>query len=580
MPANLQSAADFRVGDWIVRPQLAEIRRGPEMVHLTPRAMAVLVYLAGAKGAVVSRNELLDAIWPRMSVTQDALGQCLVELRKAFGDSSRNPTVIGTVPKVGIRLIAPVAPWDAQASLPVVDSPPAESRVPKRWTRTAGVAALIVVVSAATIMFTTRSNRAQPVAASAPARDLFLSADDYTRRPNRVEALTHEEELLRRTVAEDPNLAVGWARLGRAHTGMYWYGVDRTPARLALAEQALRRALALDPALPEAHVYLANYYYKGLGDASAALKEFGIAERSIPHDAELHFLRAAVYRRTGKWDLAVADGEAAIQQDGRNVNYLRQQSVTHMFLRDYARAEQTLDRILVYYPDDATTYVDKVALALARNGDTELAHRYASASPTPTYAQGLAYTYTQWLTAIFDRDYAAALGILDGAPEDRIFDGDLRTTRAPKTLFYARTHALAGDEQRARLEFRSVAKQAEEQLAGRIERDPLTTAALYLTLAECQAEMGQREVARQSAARARTLVPDSTDALAGSAIRLAYILRVLAPLGDRDATLAELEKYLGAPGHWAIEGLAADPRLQPLRDDSRFAALVARYRRM
>lgn len=71
--------------------------------------MSVLLYLAKAGGTVVSRNELLDAVWPGMAVTPDALSQCLVELRKAFGDSPKRPGVIETIPKVGVRLIAPVA---------------------------------------------------------------------------------------------------------------------------------------------------------------------------------------------------------------------------------------------------------------------------------------------------------------------------------------------------------------------------------------------------------------------------------------------------------------------------------------
>jgi DNA-binding winged helix-turn-helix (wHTH) protein len=584
MSASRQSAADFRLGDWIVRPTLAVIQRGNKTVHVTPRAMAVLVYLAQAKGAVVARNELLDAIWPRMSVTQDALSQCLVELRKAFGDNAKTPSIIGTVPKVGVRLIAPIAHLEAPVQASTAEPEPP---TPKLWRRTAAVVVLVVIAGGAAALFAARSNRTQPIGArdpaamttSANARNLYLSANDYTRRANRLEALPHEEELERRAVAEDPNFALGWARLGRTHTGMYWYGIDRSPARLALAEQALRRALALAPDLPEAHVYLANYYYKGVGDDAAALKEFAIAERSIPHDPELHFLRASVYRRVGKWAPSLADGEAALEQDSRNINYLRQQSITYMFLRDYGSEEQTLNRIAMYYPDDATTYVDRVALALSRDGDTELAHEYDGASPTSNYAQGLAYTYTRWLASIFDADYAAALETLDRAPEDAIFDGDLRTTRAPKMLFYARTHALAGDTH-ARLEFQAVGRKVEAQLERRIERDPLTTAALYLALAECQAGLGQQQLAHESAGRAFTLVPVSTDALVGSALRLAYIVRVLGPLGDKETALAELDSYLAAPGHWAIEGLQADPRLRALHDDSRFAALVSKYHRL
>ena len=103
------STADFWVGDWFVRPSLARIERGTETVHVTPRSMAVLVYLAAAEGRVVSRNQILDAVWSRMDVTQDALSQCIVELRKAFRDDAKGASIIETIPKLGIRLIGPVS---------------------------------------------------------------------------------------------------------------------------------------------------------------------------------------------------------------------------------------------------------------------------------------------------------------------------------------------------------------------------------------------------------------------------------------------------------------------------------------
>jgi len=109
MAAVTLSGNDFCVRDWLVRPRLGRIERGTETIHVTPRSMAVLVYLAEASGRVVSRNELLDALWPRMAVTPDALSQCLVELRKAFRDDSRRAAIIETIPKVGIRLVASAA---------------------------------------------------------------------------------------------------------------------------------------------------------------------------------------------------------------------------------------------------------------------------------------------------------------------------------------------------------------------------------------------------------------------------------------------------------------------------------------
>jgi TolB-like protein/Flp pilus assembly protein TadD len=78
--------------------------------------MAVLQCLARASGEVVSRKELFDTVWPGAEVTDDALAQRIVELRKAFGDSAQHAQFIETVPKIGFRLIPPVTPLADEAS--------------------------------------------------------------------------------------------------------------------------------------------------------------------------------------------------------------------------------------------------------------------------------------------------------------------------------------------------------------------------------------------------------------------------------------------------------------------------------
>ena len=99
---------DFRLEDWIIRPRRSCIQRGDEIVHIHPKPMAVLECLAAAGGEVVKRDEVFDTVWPGVIVSDDALAQCVVELRKAFGDSARDPRIIGTIPKVGFCLIPPV----------------------------------------------------------------------------------------------------------------------------------------------------------------------------------------------------------------------------------------------------------------------------------------------------------------------------------------------------------------------------------------------------------------------------------------------------------------------------------------
>lgn len=146
---------DFSVGDWLVRPRLARIERDGASVRVTPRSMAVLVRLAEAGDRVLSRNDLLDAVWPGADVTPDALSQCIVELRKAFRDDSRSPSVIETIPKIGVRLIAPVAVVPSSAAGGGGDTtggagPAAVAGTPaRRGASTRAVAAAVLVVTGA-----------------------------------------------------------------------------------------------------------------------------------------------------------------------------------------------------------------------------------------------------------------------------------------------------------------------------------------------------------------------------------------------------------------------------------------------
>jgi TolB-like protein/DNA-binding winged helix-turn-helix (wHTH) protein len=105
---------DFRLGVWIVRPQRRIIEHGGTSVHVKPKPMSVLQCLAAAEGTPVSRNELFDNVWPDAEVSDETLTKCIVELRKAFGDTARDSHVIETIPKLGFRLVPPVEPLEPE----------------------------------------------------------------------------------------------------------------------------------------------------------------------------------------------------------------------------------------------------------------------------------------------------------------------------------------------------------------------------------------------------------------------------------------------------------------------------------
>ena len=111
------SKEDFCVGAWKVRPSLNRIIRDNKEIQVEPRIMRVLVCLAHQQGEVVSRETLLDAVWPGVVVSDDPLNRAISELRKYFSDDPKNPSYIETIRKVGYRLIAPV---NFQDSLPLI----------------------------------------------------------------------------------------------------------------------------------------------------------------------------------------------------------------------------------------------------------------------------------------------------------------------------------------------------------------------------------------------------------------------------------------------------------------------------
>jgi TolB-like protein/class 3 adenylate cyclase/Flp pilus assembly protein TadD len=99
----------FSVAGWQVDASTHRISKDGQSIKLEPRTVAVLVYLAGRPGKAVTREELEREVWRGVVVGYDALNNIIAKLRKAFGDDTKRPRVIETIPKVGYRLIADVS---------------------------------------------------------------------------------------------------------------------------------------------------------------------------------------------------------------------------------------------------------------------------------------------------------------------------------------------------------------------------------------------------------------------------------------------------------------------------------------
>jgi TolB-like protein len=101
--AELES---YRFGPFLVDRRSACLRRGGVIVPLRPKSFDVLVYLVRYPGRLVSKTELIDAVWQNLNVTQNSLVQCIKEIRQALQDDTQ--AIIETVSKRGYLFALPV----------------------------------------------------------------------------------------------------------------------------------------------------------------------------------------------------------------------------------------------------------------------------------------------------------------------------------------------------------------------------------------------------------------------------------------------------------------------------------------
>src|SRR5688572_3908151 len=105
-------------GEYRLDPVSGHLYRGDDTVSLAPKAFALLQFLAGQAGRLVSKQELLSAVWPGVFVGDAVLKGTIRELRKALADDSHEPRFIETAHRRGYRFVAPVTVIDAPSAAP------------------------------------------------------------------------------------------------------------------------------------------------------------------------------------------------------------------------------------------------------------------------------------------------------------------------------------------------------------------------------------------------------------------------------------------------------------------------------
>ena len=98
--------SEIRLGAAVLDPsnrRLSDTQNNP--IELRYQSMSVLLVLASHLGEPVSKQTIIESVWPRAHVSDDSLSQCIADIRKALADSDKR--IIETVPRLGYRLVVP-----------------------------------------------------------------------------------------------------------------------------------------------------------------------------------------------------------------------------------------------------------------------------------------------------------------------------------------------------------------------------------------------------------------------------------------------------------------------------------------
>ncbi len=150
----------LRIGDRVVDIPLREIApaTGGDATRVTQKSLGVLLTLVAHANKLVSREALLEWVWPDTLPGDDVVTQAITQLRRALGDDREQSRYIETLAKQGYRLIAPVewliedtpeVPAGPSADAAWVSAPPRPAA--RRWRWAVGAAALIAIVLLAVV---------------------------------------------------------------------------------------------------------------------------------------------------------------------------------------------------------------------------------------------------------------------------------------------------------------------------------------------------------------------------------------------------------------------------------------------
>jgi TolB-like protein/Flp pilus assembly protein TadD len=390
----------------------------------------------------------------------------------------------------------------------------------------------------------------------------YLRGRYYMRLPHyTVESQDQALAYFRRAVTLDSTFALAWAELAEAQAQEVFYWTDASEERRESARFAAQQAMQVDPPPPEVRLVLALYHLWLDRDAEHALAEIALAERELPDVPSVHQARAYAYEVAGRFEDAIGEYDAILALSPRNPEVYTYLALNHWVIRDYAAGEADADQALDLAPDQMWPNLAKVLILWSRSGASpETAEILRPLSRESGWVIWARY----WQLMLDDR-FSEAIQFLDETDFEWI---RLKMWARPKPLLQAMTWMAMGRADTATALFEEAARMLEGEVAIRPD-DPRYHSSLGLAYAG----LGRGGIAVREGERAVALLPISRDAFYG--LPYAWDLAgIEAMLGDGAAAVRQLERLLSVPSWVSPAWLRSDFRIDRIRDDARFQALL------
>jgi serine/threonine-protein kinase len=393
----------------------------------------------------------------------------------------------------------------------------------------------------------------------------YLKGNEYYHRRYVESDLRNAISMYNRAISLDPILAQAYSQLSRAHIMMFGHNYDHSDSRLVLAQEAVEKALKLNPDLPEAHLALGQYYFQGLQDYDRANKELEIDRKIQPINSEVLYFIGLVQRRQGKFEQALANIKGAYELDPLSNNIAIEIGLHYMLLRKYPEAETYCKRAIFLAPDSLNAYNLMAQIYTRRDGNTKKAReilqeaiKNAKRAEDPEIIQSLVNL------DIYDRNDQAALDSLSLLSKDV----DEAGFDFPKALRLAQIYEYTNDKDPAKKYYND----ARIFLESKIDEHP-ENPQFHSLLGITYAGLGDEEKAIREGRRAVEIRPVGKEAIHGPFL-VKNLALIYCMVGKYDLAIDKLEYLLSIPGELSIPLLRIDPAWNPLRNHPRFQKLI------